>query len=68
MYIYYLSEIIVIENILIIGHLKIRMKLYSTETFKIKSIRLNPSSDHPINCKVPKIGQVSLKSEFVKKS
>lgn len=35
---------------------------------KVKNIRLVPDSDHNIDCKVPGIGPMGLKSEFVKKS
>ncbi|MCA9551173.1 MAG: alkylphosphonate utilization protein [Myxococcales bacterium] len=35
---------------------------------KVKNIRLNPGSDHNIDCKVPGIGAMGLKSEFVKKA
>lgn len=34
---------------------------------KVKNIKLNPGSDHNIDCKVPGIGAMGLKSEFVKK-
>lgn len=34
---------------------------------KVKNIRL-VDSDHNIDCKIPGIGQIGLKSEFVKKS
>jgi protein PhnA len=35
---------------------------------KVKNIRLNPDSDHNIDCKLPGIGAMGLKSEFVKKA
>lgn len=35
---------------------------------KVKNIRLNPDSDHNIDCKIPGIGAMGLKSEFVKKA
>jgi len=34
---------------------------------KVKSIRLNPDSDHNIDCKIDGFGSMALKSEFVKK-
>lgn len=34
---------------------------------KIKNIRLNPDSDHNIDCKVDGFGAMLLKSEFLKK-
>ena len=35
---------------------------------KVKNIRLNPDSDHNIDCKIDGFGQMALKSEFVKKA
>jgi protein PhnA len=35
---------------------------------KVKNIKLNPHSDHNIDCKIPGVGSMGLKSEFVKKS
>ncbi len=35
---------------------------------KIKNIRLNPDSDHNIDCKIDGFGSMALKSEFVKKA
>lgn len=34
---------------------------------KVKNIKLNPGGDHNIDCKIPGIGAMGLKSEFVKK-
>jgi protein PhnA len=34
---------------------------------KVKNIRLVPENDHNIDCKIPGIGAMGLKSEFVKK-
>jgi len=34
---------------------------------KVKNIKLNPGSDHNIDCKIPGVGAMGLKSEFVKK-
>lgn len=34
---------------------------------KVKNIKLNPDSDHNIDCKIPGVGAMGLKSEFVKK-
>jgi protein PhnA len=35
---------------------------------KVRSIRLNPDSDHNIDCKIDGFGAMALKSEFVKKA
>lgn len=35
---------------------------------KVKNIRLNPNSDHNIDCKIDGFGVMALKSEFVKKA
>ncbi len=35
---------------------------------KVKNIRLNPDSDHDIDCKIDGFGSMALKSEFVKKA
>ncbi len=34
---------------------------------KVKNIKLAPHSDHNIDCKIPGVGAMGLKSEFVKK-
>lgn len=34
---------------------------------KVKNIKLNPDSDHNIDCRIPGVGAMGLKSEFVKK-
>jgi protein PhnA len=34
---------------------------------KVKSIRLSSEGDHDISCKIPGLGSMQLKSEFVKK-
>lgn len=34
---------------------------------KVKNIKLNPGSDHNIDCKIQGVGALGLKSEFVKK-
>lgn len=34
---------------------------------KVKNIRLNPDSDHNIDCRIEGFGSMALKSEFVKK-
>jgi protein PhnA len=34
---------------------------------KVKNIKLKPGNDHNIDCKIPGIGAMGLKSEFVKK-
>jgi protein PhnA len=35
---------------------------------KVKNIRLVPGGDHNIDCRIEGIGQMSLKSEFVRKA
>ena len=35
---------------------------------KVKNIRINSSGDHDIDCKIPGIGAMQLKSEYVKKT
>ena len=35
---------------------------------KVKNIRLNPESDHNIDCKIDEFGAMALKSEFVRKA
>ena len=35
---------------------------------KVKNIRLNPDSDHNIDCKIEGFGSMALKSEFVRKA
>ncbi len=35
---------------------------------KVKNIRLNPDSDHNIDCKIDGFGSMALKSEYVKKA
>ncbi len=35
---------------------------------KVKNIRLRPGHDHDIDCKIPGIGPMALKSEFVRKA
>ncbi|MBW7844254.1 MAG: alkylphosphonate utilization protein [Bacteroidia bacterium] len=35
---------------------------------KVKNIRLNPDSDHNIDCKIDGFGSMALKSEFVRKA
>jgi len=34
---------------------------------KVKNIKLNPQGDHNIDCRIPGVGAMGLKSEFVKK-
>jgi protein PhnA len=34
---------------------------------KVKGIKLNFDSDHNLDCKIPGVGAIGLKSEFVKK-
>lgn len=35
---------------------------------KVNNIRLNPKSDHNIDCKIEGFGSMALKSEFVRKA
>ena len=35
---------------------------------KVRNIRLNPESDHNIDCKIDGFGSMALKSEFVRKA
>ena len=34
---------------------------------KVKNIRLAPGGDHNIDCRIDGVGQMGLKSEFVRK-
>ncbi len=34
---------------------------------KVKNIKLRPGNDHDIDCKIPGVGAIGLKSQFVKK-
>ncbi len=53
------------DTVTVIKDLKFKGGVVKVGT-KVKSIRL-VDSDHDIDCKVPGIGQMGLKSEFVKK-
>ncbi|PLY03702.1 MAG: alkylphosphonate utilization protein [Desulfuromonas sp.] len=56
------------DNVVIIKDLKIKGSSSVAKVgTKIKNIRL-ASGDHNIDCKIPGIGAMGLKSEFVKKS
>ena len=56
------------DNVSVIKDLKFRGGVVKVGT-KVKSIRLIPEAadGHDIDCKIPGIGQMGLKSEFVKK-
>ncbi|MCB1562998.1 MAG: alkylphosphonate utilization protein [Alphaproteobacteria bacterium] len=54
------------DSVTVIKDLKFRGGVVKVGT-KVKNIRLAPGSDHDIDCKIPGIGQMGLKSEFVKK-
>ncbi|WP_455482665.1 zinc ribbon domain-containing protein YjdM [Bartonella sp. B35(2025)] len=55
------------DNVMVVKDLKIKgaSSILKSGT-KIKNIRL-VDGNHNIDCKIPKIGQISLKSKFVKK-
>jgi len=56
------------DTVTIIKDLKIKgSSSVAKEGTKVKNIRL-VDSDHNIDCKIPGIGQMGLKSEFVKKA
>lgn len=56
------------DTVSVIKDLKFKGGVVKVGT-KVKSIRLIPeaSDGHDIDCKIPSIGQMGLKSEFVKK-
>ncbi|WP_370930823.1 zinc ribbon domain-containing protein YjdM [Bartonella sp. DGB1] len=55
------------DNVIVIKDLKIKGSSSVVKVgTKVKNIRL-VDSDHDIDCKIPGIGQMGLKSEFVKK-
>ena len=56
------------DSVSVIKDLKFRGGVVKVGT-KVKSIRLMPDAadGHDIDCKIPGIGQMGLKSEFVKK-
>ena len=54
------------DNVSVIKDLKFRGGVVKVGT-KVKNIRL-VEGDHDIDCKIPGIGAMGLKSEFVKKS
>lgn len=57
------------DSVTVIKDLKFRGGVVKVGT-KVKSIRLIPEAadGHDIDCKIPGIGQMGLKSEFVKKA
>lgn len=57
------------DNVTVIKDLKIKgSSNVIKQGTKVKGIRLvDPEDGHDIDCKIPGIGQMSLKSEFVKK-
>ncbi|MCZ2203290.1 zinc ribbon domain-containing protein YjdM [Bartonella sp. A05] len=55
------------NSIMVIKDLKVKGSAFVLKSgTKVKNIRL-VDSDHNIDCKMPGIGQIALKSEFVKK-
>lgn len=57
------------DNVSVIKDLKIKgSSNVIKQGTKVKGIRLiDPEDGHDIDCKIPGVGQMSLKSEFVKK-
>ncbi|MFT6106426.1 MAG: protein PhnA [Rickettsiales bacterium] len=56
------------DNVVVIKDLKVKgSSLVVKVGTKVKNIRL-AQGDHDVDCKIPGIGSVGLKSEFVKKS
>ncbi len=56
------------DSIIIIKDLKVKgSSLVVKVGTKIKNIKLAPGSDHDIDCKIPGVGPMGLKSEFVRK-
>lgn len=57
------------DTITVIKDLKIKGSSQSVKAgTKVKNIRLAPGGDHNIDCRIDGIGQMSLKSEFVRKA
>jgi len=57
------------DTITVIKDLKIKGSSQSVKVgTKVKNIRLAPGGDHNIDCRIDGIGQMSLKSEFVRKA
>ncbi len=57
------------DTVLVIKDLKIKGSKDSVKIgTKVKNIKLRPENDHDIDCKIDGFGQMSLKSEFVKKA
>ncbi len=56
------------DTVTVIKDLKIKGSSQAVKVgTKVKNIRLVPGGDHNIDCRIDGIGQMSLKSEFVRK-
>ncbi len=56
------------DTVMVIKNLPVKGSSSSIKAgTKVKNIRLNPNSDHNIDCKITGFGAMALKSEFVKK-
>jgi len=57
------------DTVTVIKDLKIKGSSQSVKVgTKVKNIRLVPGGDHNIDCRIDGVGQMSLKSEFVRKA
>lgn len=58
------------DSVIVVQDLKLSATQVIKQGTKVKSIRLlsNPVDGHDIACRLPELGQIYLKSEFVKKS
>ncbi len=57
------------DTVTVIKDLKIKGSSQAVKVgTKVKNIRLVPGGDHNIDCRIDGIGQMSLKSEFVRKA
>lgn len=56
------------DTVTVIKDLKIKGSSQSVKVgTKVKNIRLAPGGDHNIDCRIDGVGQMGLKSEFVRK-
>lgn len=57
------------DTVTVIKDLKIKGSSQSVKVgTKVKNIRLAPGGDHNIDCRIEGVGQMGLKSEFVRKA
>ena len=57
------------DTVTVIKDLKIKGSSQSVKVgTKVKNIRLVPGGDHNIDCRIDGVGQMSLKSEFMRKA